>query len=75
MNLLEQTFENVCSFLFDSPREKQRRKLALAFENRIQACINGGVSRDSMSICEKIACELPRDTMIVKIQRCCLNIC
>ena len=61
MNLLEQTFENVFSFLFDSPREKQKRKLKLAFEKGIQACINGKVSQDSMSICEKIACELPRD--------------
>lgn len=61
MNLLEQIFENVFSFLFDSPKEKKKRKLKLAFEKRIQACINGSVSPDSMSICEKIACELPRD--------------
>ena len=61
MSLIEQTFGNVFSFLFDSPREKSNRKLRLAFEKRIQTCINGEISLASMAICEKIASELSSD--------------
>ena len=58
MNLIEQAFENVCSFLFDSPKEKQRKKLQKLFNTRIIDCCDGKVSYDSLSICEKIAFNL-----------------
>ena len=58
MNLIEQAFENVCSFLFDSPKEKQRKRLQKLFNTRIIDCCDGKVSYDSLSICEKIAFNL-----------------
>ena len=58
MNLIEQAFENVCSFLFDSPKEKQRKRLQKLFDTRIIDCCDGKVSYESLSICEKIAFNL-----------------
>ena len=58
MNSIEQTFENVLSFLFDTPREKELKKGQREFRKRFEACVNREIPYESMCPDEKIACEL-----------------
>lgn len=61
MNLIEETFENVLSFFFDTQREKEQKKAQKEFRKRFEACVNGQIPYESMCPDEKIACELQLD--------------